>query len=689
MKKYINREISWLSFNARVLQEAADESVPLSERIRFLGIYSNNLDEFYSVRYSTILRSIQFKDVDKVYYNIVANQTDEELIEEINEIVNQQREQYDELHQKLFKELEKHEIFVIDDKSIPVNYLDFISEYFYNEFIHTVGVFILDDIKKVPPLRDGSFYLAVKMQLKDKVQYAILIVPTHLFPRFIVLPKKDDKTYVMYLEDIIRFHLKDIFKIFDLESIEAHSIKITRDSELDFDNDLEHSLLEKVIHSLENRKKGVPVRLVYDAEIAQDTLSFFLKKLRLDEYDSINPGGKYHNKRDLMSFPTFDIPGLTYEKIQPIVLKNPFKYNSYFQAFTEKEEMIMTPYHDYSLLLKFLREAAIDPKVIKIKITIYRVAKDSQVMHSLINAAMNGKEVTAVLELRARFDESNNAMWSRKLQEAGVNVIFGVPGLKVHSKIGYIERKPEGDLAEKYVFISTGNFHAGTAKAYTDYTYFTTNPGITKEVEQIFKFFGANYLNQNYNHLLVSPHGTRKKIVKMIKREIKNNQAGLPAEINIKLNSLSDKEIIDLLYKASQKGVKVRLVIRGINCLIPGIKNLSENIECVSVIDKFLEHPRIYWFKNAGDDKVYISSADIMQRNLDSRVEVACPIYNPDLKKIIIDTFEISFNDNVKGRQITSTSSLTYKRNELPLNRSQYTTYDYFLNLNNEEQNED
>ncbi|MBO6213276.1 polyphosphate kinase 1 [Algoriella sp.] len=688
MKKYINREISWLSFNARVLQEASDETVPLIDRIRFLGIYSNNLDEFYSVRYSAILRSIQLKDIEKVYQNIVPEQTDEELIEEINEIVRQQREQYDELHNQLFKELELYKIFVVDNQSLPDIFVEFISEYFYNEFIHTVGVFILDDIKKAPPLRDGSFYLAVKMQLKEKIQYALLIVPTHLFPRFIVLPNKDGNTYVMYLEDIIRYHLKDIFKMFDFEKIEAHSIKITRDSELDFDNDLEHSLLEKVINGLENRKKGVPVRLVYDSEIAPDTLKFFLKKLRLDDYDSINPGGKYHNKRDLMSFPNFDIAGLTYEKIKPIMLKGPFKYKSYFQAFTEKEEMMMAPYHDYSLLLKFLREAAIDPKVTKIKITIYRVAKDSQVMHSLINAAMNGKEVTAVLELRARFDESNNAMWSRKLQEAGVNVIFGVPGLKVHSKIGYIERKPEGNLAEKYVFVSTGNFHAGTAKIYTDYTYFTTNPGITKEVEQIFKFFGANYLNQSYSHLLVSPYGTRRKIVKMIKKEIKNHLAGLPAEINLKLNSFSDKQIIDLLYKASQKGVKVRLVIRGINSLIPGVKGLSENIECVSVIDKFLEHPRIYWFKNAGDDKVYISSADMMERNLDSRVEVACPIYDHNLRKIVMDTFDLSFNDNVKGRQITAQSALEYKRNNQPPNRSQYTTYDYFKKLNDED-NED
>lgn len=682
MKKYVNREISWLKFNARVLQEAEDEKVPLLERIRFLGIYSNNLDEFYSVRYSAILRSIQLQNVEKVYRNIITDQTDEELIEEINEIVRIQREIYDRLYDELLKELESNNIFVVDDQTFPEKYLDYITDFFNNEFIHTVGVFILEDIKKVPPLRDGSFYLAVKMTIKDKNKYALIIVPTHLFPRFIQLPKLGEENYVIFLEDIIRFHLEDIFKTFKFDTIEAHSIKITRDSELDFDNDLEHSLLEKVIQSLEGRKKGEPVRLVYDREIAQDTLQFFLKKLKLDEYDSIIPGGKYHNKRDLMNFPTFGIKELTYDVIKPIVQLRPIQYPSYFQAITEHDEIIYAPYHDYSLLLKFLREAAIDPKVTKIKITVYRVAKDSQVMHSLINAAMNGKEVTAVLELRARFDESNNAMWSKKLKAAGVNVIFGVPGLKVHSKVAYIERLPEEGKAEKYAVISTGNFHAGTAKVYSDYTYFTANPGICKEVEQLFQFFGANYLIQSYRHLLVSPHGTRKKIVKMIKREIKNQQAGLPAEINLKLNSLSDKEMIDLLYKASQKGVKIRLVVRGINCLIPGVKSLSENIECVSVIDKFLEHPRLYWFKNAGEDKVFIASADLMERNLDHRVEVACPIYDSQLKKIVMDTFDLSFNDNVKGRLITAQSSLDYKTNHLPPNRSQNTTYDYLSQIN-------
>ena len=505
MTKYINREISWLRFNARVLQEAADPTVPLLERIRFLGIYSNNLDEFYSVRYSAILRSIQLKNVEKVYKNIVDNQTDEELIEEINQVVSEQRIIYDDLYDVLFNQLKEENIYVVDDQNIPNEFVDYMHETFYKEFDHTIGVMILDDHRKAPQLRDGDFYLAVKIIIKGEPKYAIISLPTDIFPRFITLPKIDDKQYVIYIEDIIRYHLKDIFKIFDFDSIEAHSIKITRDSELDMDNDLEHTILEKVAIGLEGRKKGEPVRMVYDREIADDTLTFILKKLNLDEFDSINPGGRYHNKSDLMKFPNLGNKSLTYQRIEPIQQKKFLNYKSFFKYFSENDHIMYAPYHDYSFFLKFLREAAIDPKVKKIKITIYRVAKDSQVLKSLINAAINGKEVTAVLELRARFDEANNVTWSKRLQDAGVNVIFGVPGLKVHSKIGYIERENEEGYAEKYAFVSTGNFHAGTANVYSDYTYFTSKLTIASEIERLFKFFGANYLSHSYKKLLVSP----------------------------------------------------------------------------------------------------------------------------------------------------------------------------------------
>lgn len=679
---YINREVSWLHFNEKVLQEVKDKSVPLIQRLRFLGIYSNNLDEFYSVRYSSILRSIQLKS--RVYKNIIENQTNEDLINEINRIVLNQREVYDALYDEILLELEKHNIFFVDDQNIPEEHIDFISNFYNSELSHSVGVYILDKKRNAPSIRDGAFYLAVKFSNGKQSNYALLDLPTQLYPRFILLPKINKKQYVVYLEDIVRYHLTEIFKVFKFDTIEAHSIKITRDAELEIDNDLEDSILEKVVKSLENRKKGQPVRIVYDKEVANDTLNFLMKKLRIDDYDSINPGGKYHNKRDLMDFPDLGRKKLVYEPIQPIVPHDFYKHSTFFEAISAKDQMIYAPYHDYSIFLRYLREAAIDPKVSKIKISIYRVSSQSQVMSALINAARNGKEVTAVLELRARFDEANNVKWSKQLKDAGVEVIFGVSGLKVHSKIGIIERKPDGDTATTYAFISTGNFHAGTAKLYTDYTLLTAHPDITQEVNQLFRFFNANYLTQSYKHLLVSPMQNRKKLIKFIKKEIKNHKKGLPSGINMKLNSFSDKEMIDWLYKASSEGVKVQLVVRGIHCLIPGIPGVSENIESVSVIDKFLEHTRVYWFKNAGEDRVFISSADMMERNLDARIEVGCPIYDPDIKQMIMDTFDLSFNDNVKGRIHDAHLGLRYRKNKLPPLRSQFATYDYLYQLNEE-----
>lgn len=680
---YVNREISWLKFNARVLQEVKDPNVPLLERLRFLGIYSNNLDEFYSVRFSALLRSIQLKT--QGYRNIIENQSVEELIEEINQLVAVQRDEYDALYDEILLELEDHNIYFIDDKNIPDEYIPFVSQYFNSELSHSIGIYILADDLKMPAIRDGAFYLAVKFIEKGKANYALIDVPTQIFPRFVLLPKLDNRQYVMYLEDIVRYHLHEIFKVFQYDYIEANSIKITRDSELDMDTDLENSLLEKVAKSLDGRKKGEPVRIVYDREISQDTLSFLTNKLNIDDYDSINPGGKYHNKRDLMSFPNLGRNDLVYEKINPIVPHSFQKYRNQFEGISHEDQILYAPYHDYSVFLRFLREAAIDPKVKKIKITIYRVASESQVMSALINAARNGKEVTAVLELRARFDEANNVKWSKRLQDAGAKVIFGVPGLKVHSKIGYIERLPEPGMATHYGFVSTGNFHAGTAKLYTDYTLLTAQPEIIAEISQLFKFFDANYRIQSYEHLLVSPIDTRKKIIKFIKKEIKNHKKGLPSGINLKLNSLSDKEIIDMLYKASTAGVKIRLVVRGIHSLVPGIPGVSDNIESISIIDKFLEHPRVYWFKNAGEDRVFISSADMMERNLDYRVEVACPIYNRTIKKMIMDTFEISFSDNVKARYHDAYQSLNYKKNNHPTLRSQFLTYDYLSECNQQE----
>lgn len=678
---YVNREISWLRFNARVLQEVKDPSVPVLERLRFLGIYSNNLDEFYSVRYSSVLRSIQLKS--RVYRNIIEGQTDEELIEEINNNVAIQRDEYDTLYDRILLELEENNIYFIDDRNIHEEaHIKYVSEFFNLQLSSSTGVYILDDKLDVPTIRDGAFYMAVKFVENDTPKYSLIDVPTQIFPRFIVLPQIGEKQYVIYLEDIIRYHLAEIFKVFKYDFIEAHSIKITRDSELELSNSLEDSLLEKVAKSLEGRRKGEPVRIVYDREIANDTLEFLLKKLHIDDYDSINSGAKYHNKRDLMNFPNLGRKDLEYEKIHPIIPNNFLKYRTYFEAISAEDHLLFYPFHDYSVFLKFLREAAIDPKVKKIKITVYRVNTESQVMSALINAARNGKEVTAVLELRARFDEANNVKWSKRLRDAGVNVIYGVQGLKVHAKVGYIEREPENGMATAYGFVSSGNLNSSTAKVYTDHTLLTSHSEIVQEINQVFKFFNANYLTQSYERLLVSPMQTRKKLIKFIKKEIKNHRRGLPSGINLKLNSLSDKEIIDTLYKASSEGVKIRLVVRGIHCLIPGIPGLSDNIESISIVDKFLEHSRIYWFVNGGDDQIFISSADIMERNLNARVEVGCPIYNPEIKKILMESFELSFYDNVKARIHDADSSLDYRSNDEPALRSQFATYNYLYEQN-------
>lgn len=678
--KYINREISWLKFNARVLQEAADVSVPLLERLRFLGIYSNNLDEFYKVRYASLVRAINLKS--KSFQNILEHQTPIELLEEINKVVAQQSKNYDKLFNEIVKALEKENIKIVNENQLLDAHKHFIDEYFYNKLSHTINVFYWQEGKKVPALRDGAFYLLTKIKKRNfKTRYALVEIPTTIFPRFIVLPQVNNIEYVIFLEDIVRYHLKEIFRIFSPDFVESHSIKITRDAELSIDNDLEMSFLKNVSESLDERKKGEPVRLVYDKNISKDALHFLKTMLRLDDYDSLSAGGKYHNKRDFMNFPTLGRKDLEYEKLRPFTPNTLNEFPDYFKVFSKENFLMYQPYHDYAIFLKFLRNAAIDPKVKSIKITIYRVADDSQVMSALINAAKNGKEVTAVLELRARFDEAQNIVWTKQLQDEGVKVIFGVPGLKVHSKVGLIEREPQRGYAEKYAFISTGNFHEGTARVYTDFMQFTANKDIVNEIENLFEFFSANYLVKSYNYLWISPFSTRKKLIKCINKEIKNHKNGLPAQINIKVNSFSDKEIIDKLYEASEAGVEVRLIVRGICSLIAGKKPFSENIKVVSVIDRFLEHPRMYWFKNGGEDKIYISSADIMPRNLDHRIEISVPIITHKNKRIAKAVFELGFNDNVKARIVQEGFEEPYQINKKQKNRSQERIYKFLLNI--------
>lgn len=692
--QYINRELSWLKFNARVLQEAADERVPLLERLRFAGIFSNNLDEFFKVRYATVKRVAMNETSDKEL-GVHAK----ELLEEITKEVILLQDQSLKIIASITKELEKEQIFIVDEKTLLPEHEAFVNTYFYNKVRPALFTIILNDLEMFPQLKDDVAYLAVKMTLKEedekasgiekffssrvykeKIQYALIELPTTL-DRFIELPQIGDKHYIIMLDDVIRFCLHKIFNIFNYESLTANMIKITRDAELDIDDDLSKSFIEKISTSVEDRRKGEPVRFVYDKMIDKDTLQFLFEKMGIVKTDSVIPGGRYHNRRDFMSFPSLGRKDLTYPPIQSLPVQGLTSDESLLKKIAEKDYLQYTPYHTFSNIIWFLREAALDPKVKSVKITIYRLAKNSQVVNSLINAVKNGKQVTVQIELQARFDEESNIRYAEQLKAEGVKLIFGVRGLKVHSKICVIERK-EGKELKRYGFISTGNFNESTAKIYTDYTLFTANQEILKEVNKVFNFFDTNYNVQKFKHLIVSPHYTKKQLKHLIDEEIKNAKAGKEAYIKLKMNNITSYKMIDKLYEASRAGVKIQMIVRGICCLVPGIEGMSENIEVISIVDKFLEHPRLFIFGNDGNPKVYISSADWMTRNISFRVEVGCPIYDENIKQELIDTFEISWADNVKARIINQAQNNTYKHNNKPLLRSQVALYDYYLAKN-------
>lgn len=688
--KYINRELSWLKFNARVLQEAADENVPLLERLRFAGIFSNNLDEFFKVRYATVKR-VAMNDHAHDELGVHAK----ELLEEITKEVIHLQEKSLQIINSVTKQLEKENIFIVNEKTLLAEHEQFVNSYFLSKVRPALFTIILNDLEAFPQLKDDVAYLAIKMTLKnetktkgvqkffsskaykEKIQYALIELPTTL-NRFVELPQIGNKHYIIMIDDIIRFCMHQIFNIFDYESLTAHMIKITRDAELDIDDDLSKSFVEKISSSVEGRRSGEPVRLVYDKEIGKDTLQFLFDKMEIVETDSIIPGGRYHNRRDYMSFPSMGRHDLTYQPIQPLPVKGLATGGSLLKKIAEKDYLQFTPYHTFSNIVWFLREAALDPKVKSVKITIYRLAKNSQVVNSLINAVKNGKKVTVQIELQARFDEESNIKYAELLKAEGVKLIFGVRGLKVHSKICVIERE-EGKEIKRYGFISTGNFNESTARIYTDYTLFTANQDILKEVNKVFNFLETSYVIQRYKHLIVSPHYTKKVLTKLIDKEIQNAKAGKEACIKLKMNSLTSYKMIDKLYEASRAGVKIQMIVRGICCLIPGVKGMSENIEVISIVDKFLEHPRLFIFGNDGDPKVYISSADFMTRNISYRVEVGCPIYDPDIKKELIDTFEIGWADNVKARIISEKQDNAYRTNDNQTIRSQEAMYDYYL----------
>ena len=687
--RYIDREKSWLAFNARVLQEAADESVPLLERLRFIGIFSNNLDEFFRVRFAAIRRlSLSGLTGEKILGGISAQQ----LVKDITKIVIKQQTESLQVLQQIENELVKQNIIIINENQISDEHENFIKDFFIQKISPELVTIILNDLAEFPLLKDTSGYLAVKLVMKSKqknatigfvkakseVRYAIIEIPKNT-NRIVQLPIKDGKQYLIMLDDLIRYNLSSIFNIFEYESISAHMIKITRDAQLDIDSDMSKSMLEKIATSVKERRIGEPVRFVYDKSIGKDTLKFFLSKMGIDVTDGVIPGGRYHNRRDYMNFPNLGRFDLLYPPRIPLPVEGLSLDGSILSKIAEKDYLINAPFQSFSYLIKFLREAALDPKVTSIKITLYRLAKNSQIISSLINAAKNGKKVTVQIELQARFDEASNISYAEQMQQEGIELIFGIKGLKVHSKICLVERIEEGKL-KRYGFISTGNFNENTANIYTDLTLFTSHQQILKDVSRIFDFFDVNYRLHRYKHLIVSPHYTRSKLYKLIEREIDNANLGLPAYINLKMNSISDFSMIEKLYDASNAGVKIKLQVRGVCSLIPGVKGMSENIEAVSIVDYFLEHSRSFIFCNNNDPEVYISSADFMSRNLDGRVEVTCPIYDESIKKQIIDTFNLSWKGNVKARYHSEKFENKYRTRALdePVFRAQHETYKYF-----------
>ncbi len=679
---YIDREKSWLAFNARVLQEASDDNVPLLDRFRFLGIFSNNLDEFFRVRFAAIRRlSLSGESGEKVLGGISA----EQLLKDITEIVIQQQSESLRILKIIEKKLEKENIFIINENQVSNDQQNFIKDFFIQKVSPALVTIILNDLAEFPTLKDTSGYLAVKLVMKSdtlvkkqEIRYAVIEIPKSI-NRFVVLPSNDDKHYIILLDDVIRYNLSSLFNIFDYKSVTAHMIKITRDAQLDIDSDMSKSMLEKIATSVKDRRIGEPVRFVYDKSIGKDTLKFFISNMGIDSSDSVIPGGRYHNRRDYMDFPNLGRFDLLYSPKTPLPVHGLSLDGSILNKIAKKDFLVNAPYQSFSYIIKFLREAALDPNVTAIKITLYRLSKNSQVISSLINAAKNGKKVTVQIELQARFDEASNISYAEQMQTEGIELIFGIKGLKVHSKICVIDRIEDGKLV-RYGIISTGNFNESTAKVYTDVTLFTSHQQILKDVTKIFDFFEVNYRVHRYKHLIVSPHYTRSKFYKLIDREINNAILGKQAYIKLKMNSLSDYAIIDKLYEASNAGVKIQLQIRGICSLIPGKIGMSENIEAISIVDNFLEHSRVYIFGNEGNPEVFISSADFMRRNLDGRVEVTCPIYDAGIKKELIDTFDIGWKGNVKARFHSDKFDNKYRiRGHNPVFRAQSETYNYYL----------
>lgn len=671
---YRNKEISWLSFNARVLQEASDRSVPLIERVRFLGIFSSNQDEFYRVRIATLRRLARLGGKGKRLLGHDPN----EVLAELRERILRQQEVFQGAYRQIVDELAAEGIHIVNETQLTGEQEGFVRRYFREEVRTQLTPLMIQRKAKFPDLKDKSIYLATRLKASQPSgdRFSLIEVPSDVLSRFLILPEVGGRRFVMLLEDVIRVNLTEVFSLFKFKDIESHVIKLTRDAELDLDDDVSESYLRKVAKGVKHRKEGNPVRLVYDREISDTFLQLITRKLKIRKDDSMVPGGRYHNFKDFIRFPPMGRSSLLYPERPPAPVAK-IGSRGVMSAMRSSEILLHFPYQPFGHVIDLLREAAIDPKVTSIKVTLYRVAQYSGVVNALVNAARNGKAVTVVVELQARFDEEANVALASQLQEEGAQVIFGVPGLKVHAKIGLIERREKGKKS-RYAFLGTGNLNEDTSKLYGDHCLMTTDRRLTREVESVFAFLQDNYRVGVFKHLIVAPFGFRESMAKLVRHEIRNAKRGKEAFIHLKLNNLTDPALVELLYEAVDAGVSVTLNVRGMFSLVTSAVEKPENLEAFGIVDRFLEHSRIYVFCNAGRERVFLSSGDLMTRNLDRRVEVTFPIYDAALKQELLDHLAIQRADNVKSRILDPKLENRYRPVQGKRIRSQEALYELF-----------
>ena len=671
---FMPRELSWLSFNARVLQEAADESVPVIQRLRYLGIFSSNLDEFFRVRVAEVRRLITVSTGGK-------RQRAKELLETIQERVSALQKEFDRTQVRVLAELRKRHIYIIDETELSKQQMAYVESYFTQAVLPALEPILLSDEVAIPALADESLYLAVDMTTPEGSRYAVMEVPSDALGRFVAIPRGRDKQGKVFilLDDVIRACLPKVFRgVFTVEAASAYCFKFSRDAELEIETTINESLIEKMASSLKQRRKADAVRFVYDSTMPETLLEHLRKRLGFGRYDSLIPGGRYHNSKDYIGFPNAGPKYLEFKPMQPVRIRELDQTDNIFDALKLKDYLLYYPYHPFDYVVDILKTAAIDPAVTAIKVCLYRVAKNSQIVDALINAQYNGKRVRVVVELAARFDEQANIAWSERLTEAGIEVIFGIPGLKVHSKLFVIDRMEAGSVV-RYAHIGTGNLNEKTARLYTDFTLLTADSEICEDVHQVFEFLKYNYRRPDYKHLLVSPHTSRNGLTRLIDDEIANARQGFRAQLFLKCNNLVDRQLTLKLYEASQAGVEIKLIIRGMCSLLPGVSGISENINAISIVDRYLEHPRIYVAHNRGKPKYYISSADLMTRNIDYRVEVICPVKDEQAQIVLQDILDQQWHDNSKARILDAqqTNRMVDSAGKATLLRSQETIHRY------------